>query len=60
MSRMAELAYLLGGGGATHSRLALLAVDPFLFMVYNTFVLGLVQTVHDGIFALRDMYCADQ
>src|SRR5580698_5739311 len=48
-------AYLGGGSGALNGILAFESFNPFCFMIDDALDLRLVETIYDGVFALRDM-----
>jgi hypothetical protein len=48
-------AYLGGGCGTLNGILAFDTFNPFCFMIDDALSLRLVETVYDGVFALRDM-----
>jgi hypothetical protein len=48
-------AYLGGGCGTLNGILAFDSFNPFCFMIDDALNLRLVETVYDGVFALRDM-----
>ena len=48
-------AYLGGGCGTFNGILAFDSFNPFCFMINDALNLRLVETIYDGVFALRDM-----